>query len=116
MVATPPQLKRMTPPLAIALARAVSVQLAAVPEPTVSVVARVSAVNGVGQMAGGLVAADRLPERKRARSKTELIARIPSLSHSIINISTCRRLQTDCALTHHPTLLPCRALPKITPR
>ena len=42
IVAGPPQLKRMTPPLARALASAVSVQLAAVPEPTVTLVALVS--------------------------------------------------------------------------
>ena len=54
IVAAPPQLKRMTPPFASALASAVSVQLAALPEPTVTVVALVSAVKGVGQMAGGL--------------------------------------------------------------
>ncbi len=54
MVAAPPQLKRMTPPLAKALASAISVQLAAVPEPTVTVVALVSSLNGVRQTAGGL--------------------------------------------------------------
>src|SRR6202795_294564 len=54
IVAAPPQLKRITPPLAKALASAVSVQLAALPEPTVTVVARVSAPKGAGQMAGGL--------------------------------------------------------------
>jgi hypothetical protein len=46
----------MTPPFASALASAVSVQLAAVPVPTVTVVGLVSAVKGVGQMAGGLEA------------------------------------------------------------
>ena len=54
IVAGPPQLKRMTPPVAKALASAVSVQLAALPEPTVAVVARVSSPNGVRQTAGGL--------------------------------------------------------------
>jgi hypothetical protein len=43
------------------LASAVSVQLAAVPEPTVTVVGLVSAVKGVGQMAGRVVVA--LPVR-----------------------------------------------------
>ncbi len=43
----------MTPPLARALAKAASVQqLAALPVPTVAVVARVSAVKGTGQVAG----------------------------------------------------------------
>jgi hypothetical protein len=54
--AGPPQLKRMTPPFASALASAVSVQLVGLPVPTVTVVGLVSAVKGVGQMAGTLEA------------------------------------------------------------
>jgi hypothetical protein len=56
IVAAPPQLKRMTPPFASALASAVSVQLAGVPVPTVIVVGLESAGKAVGQMAGGLEA------------------------------------------------------------
>ena len=54
IVAAPPQLKRMTPPFAKAVANAASVQLAAVPVPTVAVVALVSSLKGVRQTAGGL--------------------------------------------------------------
>jgi hypothetical protein len=125
IVAGPPQLKRMTPPLANALASAVSVQFAAVPGPTVAVVGRVSALIGVGQIADGLagaalagialaglvVATDSSfvltlsawprPRRERdsANSKPKFFTRIPLLSHSMSIISTCRRLQTAVVIS-----------------